>query len=88
MCIVGARPHSSSATTDRVRTDGPEGKLADFEIAHTWRHPLQQHRIVGGRLQALGVAWARPGLGQRWFHLYPNAGCVPGIRWLDRLDQN
>ena len=61
-----------------VRTDGPAGKLADYEIAYTFGvAPLQQYLIAfpGGRLQALGIAWdSRPGKrgGQRWFHLYPD----------------
>lgn len=60
-----------------VRTDGPDGKLADFEAAYTFGvEPLQQYLIQfpGGRLQALGIAWdSRPKQagGQRWFHLYP-----------------
>jgi tetratricopeptide (TPR) repeat protein len=60
-----------------VNTDGPDGKLADFEIKYTFGvTPLQQYLIQfpGGRLQALGIAWdARPKEqgGQRWFHLYP-----------------
>jgi len=61
-----------------VNTDGPDGKLADFEIRYTFGvTPLQQYLIEfpGGRLQALSIAWdARPKGegGQRWFHLYPN----------------
>jgi predicted CXXCH cytochrome family protein len=61
-----------------VRTDGPDGKLADFEVRHTFGvHPLQQYLIElpGGHVQALSIAWdARPKDqgGQRWFHLYPN----------------
>ena len=61
-----------------VRTDGPDGKLADFEIKYTFGvSPLQQYLIEfpGGRYQTLGIAWdARPKGegGQRWFHLYPN----------------
>ena len=61
-----------------VRTDGPDGKLADYEVKYTfgWT-PLQQYLIAfpGGRLQALGIAWdTRPKAegGQRWFHLYPD----------------
>jgi len=60
-----------------VRTDGPDGKLADFEIRYTFGvTPLQQYLIEfpGGRYQALSIAWdARPKGegGQRWFHLYP-----------------
>ena len=61
-----------------VRTDGPDGKLRDYEIAYTFGvYPLQQYLIAfpGGRYQALNVAWdARPATdgGQRWFHLYPH----------------
>lgn len=61
-----------------VRTDGPDGKLADYEIKYTFGvHPLQQYLIEfpGGRLQALSIAWdTRPKSegGQRWFHLYPD----------------
>lgn len=60
-----------------VRTDGPDGKLADYEIAYTFGvHPLQQYLIAfpGGRYQMLPIAWdARPQAqgGQRWFHLLP-----------------
>jgi tetratricopeptide (TPR) repeat protein len=61
-----------------VRTDGPDGKPADFEIKYTFGvRPLQQYLIElpGGRLQALSIAWdarSRESGGQRWFHLYPN----------------
>ena len=61
-----------------VRTDGPDGKLADYEIQYTFGvDPLQQYLIAfpDGRLQASSIAWdARPKQagGQRWFHLYPN----------------
>jgi hypothetical protein len=47
-----------------VETDGPDGKLAVFEIKYTFGvYPLQQYLIEfpDGRLQALGVAWdSRP----------------------------
>ncbi len=60
-----------------VNTDGPGGKLADFEIEYAFgADPLQQYLIElpGGRLQALSIAWdtrPREAGGQRWFHLYP-----------------
>ena len=60
-----------------VRTDGPDGKLADYEIAYTFGvYPLQQYLIAfpGGRYQALPIAWdarAKDQGGQRWFHLQP-----------------
>ena len=61
-----------------VRTDGPDGKLADFEVRYTFGlAPLQQYlvELPGGRLQALAVTWdARPAGdgGQRWFRQYPD----------------
>jgi tetratricopeptide (TPR) repeat protein len=62
-----------------VRTDGADGKLADFAVAWTFGvDPLQQYLIElpGGRLQALQIAWdARPKsqAGQRWLHLQGDA---------------
>ena len=61
-----------------VETDGPDGKLASFEVKYTFGvEPLQQYLVAfpDGRLQALSLAWdTRPKDqgGQRWFHLYPN----------------
>jgi predicted CXXCH cytochrome family protein len=61
-----------------VETDGPDGKLAAFEIKYTFGvDPLQQYLIEfpDGRLQALSIAWdsrAKQQGEQRWFHLYPN----------------
>ena len=61
-----------------VETDGPDGKLATFEVKYTFGlDPLQQYLVEfpDGRLQALSLAWdSRPKDqgGQRWFHLYPN----------------
>src|SRR5262249_30620027 len=60
-----------------VRTDGPDGKLADFEVKYTFGiEPLQQYLVAlpGGRLQALSIAWDTRGKdseGSRWFSLYP-----------------
>jgi cytochrome c553 len=78
-----------------VRTDGPDGKLADFEIRYTFGvSPLQQYLIElpKGRLQALGIAWdsrAKEEGGQRWFHLYPDRKLTPGdpLHWTG-IDQN
>ena len=56
-----------------INTDGPDGKLADFEIKYTFGvEPLQQYlvELPGGRLQALSVAWDTEK--KRWFHLYPD----------------
>ena len=61
-----------------VETDGPDGKLATFQVKYAFGlDPLQQYLIEfpDGRLQALSIAWdSRPKQagGQRWFHLYPN----------------
>jgi predicted CXXCH cytochrome family protein len=61
-----------------VETDGPDGKLAKFEVKYTFGlDPLQQYLVEfpDGRIQALSLAWdSRPKSqgGQRWFHLYPH----------------
>ena len=78
-----------------VRTDGPDGKRADFPIAYTFGvYPLQQYLVPfpDGRLQAFTVAWdARPRAagGQRWFHLFPNepSDSHDALHWT-RLRQN
>jgi Flp pilus assembly protein TadD len=72
----------SSFTSDgrryRVRTDGPNGRLADFDVKYVFGiRPLQQYLIemAGGRYQALSLSWdSRPKAqgGQRWFHSYQN----------------
>jgi predicted CXXCH cytochrome family protein len=75
-----------------VRTDGPDGKPGEFEIAYTFGvDPVQQYLVPfpGGRLQALGLAWdTRPRAqgGQRWFHLYPDVTLRPPdpIHWTGR----
>ena len=69
-----------------IRTEGPDGARADFEIAYTFGiEPLQQYLIgrPGGRYQAFGLAWdTRPEAegGQRWFDLYPETELRPGDR--------
>ena len=78
-----------------VRTGGPDGNLADFEVRYTFGvSPLQQYliKMPKGRLQALGIAWdARPkeAGGQRWFPLYPDRKLAPGdpLHWTG-IDQN
>jgi hypothetical protein len=60
-----------------MRTDGADGKLAEFEIKYAFGvYPLQQYLVEfpDGRLQAPSLAWdlrPRSAGGQRWFHLYP-----------------
>ena len=79
-----------------VRTDGPDGELADFRIKYTFGwYPLQQYlvELPRGRLQSLGLAWdSRPAEagGQKWFHLYPNEKGMDHrhpLHWTGR-DQN
>ena len=61
-----------------VETDGPDGKLATFQVKYTFGvDPLQQYLIEfpDGRVQALSIAWdarSKGKGGQHWFHLYPN----------------
>ncbi|OAF14767.1 hypothetical protein AXW67_17505 [Bradyrhizobium neotropicale] len=78
-----------------VETDGPDGKLATFEVKYTFGiDPLQQYLIEfpDGRVQALSIAWdSRPKNqgGQHWFHLYPNEEIKHDdvLHWT-RLNQN
>ncbi|QDP21415.2 cytochrome c3 family protein [Bradyrhizobium cosmicum] len=78
-----------------VETDGPDGKLATFEVKYTFGvDPLQQYLVEfpDGRIQALSIAWdTRPKDqgGQRWFHLYPDAAVTSNdaLHWT-RLNQN
>ena len=78
-----------------VETDGPDGKLAPFEVKYTFGvDPLQQYLVEfpDGRLQALSIAWdSRPKDkgGQRWFHLYPDEEIKHDdvLHWT-RLNQN
>ena len=72
-----------------ARTEGPDGKLADYEVAYTFGvEPLQQYLVAlpGGRWQALPIAWdTRPKAagGQRWFSLNPDERIPPGdlLHW-------
>ena len=60
-----------------IRTDGPDGKLTDFEVRYTFGVEPQQQYLVelpGGRLQAVSVTWdtrTKEAGGQRWFRQYP-----------------
>jgi predicted CXXCH cytochrome family protein len=83
----GGRPY--------VQTDGPDGKLHDYEVAYTFGvAPLQQYLIAfpGGRYQPLPWAWdSRPAAaggagGERWFHLYPQEPMPAGdaLHWTGR----
>ncbi len=65
-----------------VHTQGPDGRMDDFEVTHTlgW-YPLQQYLVPfpGGRLQCLPIAWdVRE---KKWYSLYPDSPIDPGD-WL------
>jgi len=56
-----------------TNTQGPEGKMGEFEITHTFGwYPLQQYLVPfpGGRLQCLPIAWGVKE--KKWYHLYPD----------------
>jgi tetratricopeptide (TPR) repeat protein len=65
-----------------VHTQGPNGKMDDFEVTHTFGwYPLQQYLVPfpGGRLQCLPLAWdVRE---KKWYHLYPKEPFSPND-WL------
>jgi predicted CXXCH cytochrome family protein len=70
-----------------VRTEGPDGRFADYEVKYTFGvAPLQQYllELPGGRLQALTIAWSTRE--QRWFHLYPDQKIPAGdeLHWTGR----
>jgi len=70
-----------------VHTDGPDGKLADFEVKYSFGvAPLQQYLIEteGGRLQPLQIAWNTEE--RKWFHLLPKEKAPPGdvLHWTGR----
>ncbi len=61
-----------------VNTEGPDGKLADFEVKYTFGVEwLQQYLLEfgDGRLQSLTIAWDTEN--HRWFSLYPDEPVVP-----------
>jgi len=61
-----------------VYTQGPDGKMGEFEITHTFGwYPLQQYLVPfpGGRLQCLPIAWNVTE--KKWYHLYPKAPIDP-----------
>ena len=61
-----------------VYTEGPDGKMGEFEITHTFGwYPLQQYLVPfpGGRLHCLPIAWdVRE---KKWYHLYPKGPMDP-----------
>jgi predicted CXXCH cytochrome family protein len=70
-----------------VRTGGPDGKPAEYEVRYTFGlEPLQQYlvELPNGRLQALTIAWDTTN--RRWFDLYPGQSIAPGdaLHWTGR----
>ncbi|MDX0953098.1 tetratricopeptide repeat protein [Sinorhizobium medicae] len=62
-----------------IRTEGPDGKQADFEVKYTFAYePLQQYLVdIGhGRLQAFDIAWDTQK--QEWFWLGEGSAAKPG----------
>lgn len=62
-----------------VKTDGPDGKPAQYPIRYVVGvRPLQQYLVetTAGRLQALDIAWDS-GAG-KWFDLYPDQDTAAG----------
>ena len=65
-----------------VHTQGPDGKMGEFEIKYTFGvDPLQQYLVPfpGGSLQCLPMAWDVKK--NKWYHLYPDEPIDPG-NWL------
>ena len=73
-----------------VNTEGPDGRLADFELAYTFGvEPLQQYLapFPGGYLQSLTIAWdTEQGA---WIHLYPDEPIPPDdpLHWTGRYQR-
>ncbi len=65
-----------------VHTEGPGGRMGEFEITHTFGwYPLQQYLVPfpGGRLQCLPVTWDVNA--KSWFHQSPETPVDP-TDWL------
>jgi predicted CXXCH cytochrome family protein len=66
-----------------IRTDGPDGKLYDYEITYVFGvDPLQQYMIEfpDGRIQLPDIGWdnhPEEEGGQRWVHLHPDEKITP-----------
>ena len=65
-----------------ARTDGPDGRMRDYQVAYTFGvTPLQQYLVAfpGGRYQALNVAWdTRP----KAAGASAGSTCTPARRWI------
>ncbi len=67
-----------------VKTDGPDGKLAEFRVKYVIGvRPLQQYltELDRGRVQVLPVSWDTQG--KRWFFVSPDEPFGPGdpLHW-------
>ena len=72
-----------------VETPGPDGKMGEFEITHTFGwFPLQQYLVPfpGGRLQCLPIAWDERD--KKWYHLYPDLSDPKDWLYWTRAGQN
>lgn len=87
----GAAPHSATFLRRDarlyVRTDGPDGRPAEFPVTHAFGlRPLQQVLLPlpGGRLQAFDIAWDT--VRRQWFSLHPDDAFAPGspLHWSGR----
>jgi len=72
-----------------VQTDGPDGKLHDYEISYTFGiYPLQQYMIKfpDGKVQVLDPTWdnrKKEEGGQRWYHIHKDDNITAGdvLHW-------
>ena len=72
-----------------VQTDGPDGKLHDYEISYTFGiYPLQQYMIKfpDGKVQVLDPTWdnrSKEEGGQRWYHIHADDNVTAGdvLHW-------
>ncbi|OQK17229.1 hypothetical protein AU255_04875 [Methyloprofundus sedimenti] len=72
-----------------VNTDGPDGKLHDYQISYVFGiYPLQQYMVKfpKGKIQVLDIAWdsrSKEQGGQRWFSLHPDEAIKAGdvLHW-------
>ena len=72
-----------------AKTLGPDGKMGEFEITHTFGwFPLQQYLVPfpGGRLQCLPIAWDERD--KKWYHLYPDLSDPKDWLYWTRAGQN